>query len=209
LVAITRGIISGIIFGFLLALLQGQKKIKNTFLLFSIVFIVFSSFLYMNLKIPAVVEPFLERWSPDYVATEHQSDSYRRIAQEVAFDNLFKKPLFGFGNIEKTRDTLLYVSHMAPLEFTLVFGFPVGICLSLLLLFGILGEFWNKKLPTPPGTVVPSSVNFIDSPHYRFMSTVFFWITFFLAMTNSMAGKALMWAVVALLATRWAERARG
>jgi hypothetical protein len=136
------------------------------------------------LKPPEAMRLLLGRF--EYMYSDVGRTSYRATAREIAYKNIFKRPIFGYGSNEIAVSELGYVAHEEPLALALIYGIPVGVSFLLIMILGVVGDLKRWQ-------------------HNGGIYTVFLWTTLFLVMTNSTGGRSLAWLILAVVSIPWAE----
>jgi hypothetical protein len=139
------------------------------------------------------------------IRDEFSIDSYRYQAILNTIPIINTKPIFGLGTFDEVLDKASsYMAHQAPLYIAALYGIPSGLCVLLLMWWGLAANFRVHDLQENPWYFkwkIPSMKNVIN---YN-IAIMFGWVTFFLMMTNGMAGKTIAWIALGIACLQWAH----
>ncbi|MCX5700309.1 MAG: O-antigen ligase family protein [Candidatus Omnitrophica bacterium] len=204
LISATRGVLMGIIFGYFAIFfrLKAWIKIGISLITLVVIYLIITSSILSKISYEPL-GPIIDRFSE--IATGDKSIESRVVAIEKFNQDIFVRPILGYGDYELTVQAYPgSLPHQLMLYIAAIYGIPAGICVTLLLILGIIPVFKSKKIrqgETKKLEVPDTLLEF----HRRNLGLFFGVITIFLNMTNGTGGFVLPWVTLAVAIYYWAE----
>lgn len=189
-IAFSRGIWLGLIFGFLVVLFRA----RNIFIILLVTIVCFVLFCEMieytkDLSLQGPMQEIVSRFS-EIVDSENVGINYRINALKHSAEVLVDDPVFGVGSVEALVNLIGGAPHQAPILYTLVFGFPVGVIVLYFIwkCIALDVRLFKNRLA---GLCIEE----------KNLISMLGWLTLFLSFTNGFAGGMLCWIVIAICVT--------